>query len=188
MEVAAKREARCGALLRLQARTTLLTPILIACYNRHGGGALSAVEGLQKLLATTDFSDDDVDLSDESDHESCTRLTLLDLAIQVVCDVASSGALEATFSTCVEFVEEAVQFSHAQLNTRTIGYIVRLYFFIFYFGATSPTLTKDWPATCWLTQKQVQEGGDFAMLLDPRDTDEACRLFCSVRSPGVTSQ
>ena len=174
IEVAAKREARGGALLRLQARTTLLVPILTACYNRHGGGALTAVEGLHRLLATTDFFDDDVDLSDESDHESSSRFTLLDLTVQVVCDVASSGALETTFGACVEFVEEAVQFSHAQLNTRTIGYIVRFYFFIFYFGASSPTLSPDWPSSNWRAPGRDKEKGDFAMLNDPREADEAC--------------
>jgi hypothetical protein len=155
--------------LRLHARTTLIAPILTACYNRHGGSALVAVEGLFGLLKAG-FFQDDVDLSsddtningiacDDVDNksscslnhdESSTRLTLLDLAIQVVCDVATTGAQETNFGACVEFVETAVRFSQAQLNTRTIGYVVRFYLFVFYFGASVPTTTtQQWPNPAW---------------------------------------
>ena len=49
-----------AATLRLQARSTLITPIFTACYNRHGGSALVAVEGLHSLLTKTDFFEDDI--------------------------------------------------------------------------------------------------------------------------------
>ena len=176
MDVAAKEDARASALYRHQARMTLLAPILTACYTRHGGAALCAVEGLYSLLDATDFFEDDVDLSDDNDHESCTRFTLLDLAIQVVCDVAASGALETTFATCVEFVSEALQFSNAQLNTRTIGYVVRFYFFVFYFGASFPNVPPDWPRSSWAMTKSLKkaEDDDFPMLFEPRDHAEGC--------------
>ncbi|KAL7563343.1 hypothetical protein ACA910_014187 [Epithemia clementina (nom. ined.)] len=178
VEVAAKHDARAPALFRHQARITLIVPILTACYTRHGGSALRAVDGLYSLLTNTDFFEDDVVLSDDTDHESCSRFTLLDLAIQVVCDVAASGTLEPTFMACTEFVSEAVQFSHAQLNTRTIGYVVRFYFFVFYFGASSPTIASDWPASCWEMVKTVKEtDDDFTMLFDPRKKDEGCPYF-----------
>ena len=179
IDVAAKRDARAPALFRHQSRITLMVPIVTACYTRHGGAALRAVEGLYSLLTTTDFFNDDVFLLDENDHESCTRFTLLDLAIQVVCDVAGSGALEPTFGACVEFVSAALKFSHAQLNTRTIGYVVRFYFFVFYFGASSPTVSGNWPSACWTTSSKSAKdaSGDFRMLWNPKDQEEPCPYF-----------
>lgn len=96
--------------LRLPVRTALLTPLLTVCYTRHGGGALVAVEGLTALLTMTDFFEDDVNLTTGSD-ESISRLTLLDLSIQVVCDVATIGTQETAFGICVEFVENALRYA-----------------------------------------------------------------------------
>jgi len=150
----------------LRARTALLTPVLTACYQRHGGAALKAVEGLTKLITETDFFEDDVDWESKS---ASTRLTLLDLALQVVCDVATGGAQETTFGACVEFVENAVQYSKGNLNTRSVGYILRFYLFVFYFGASVPG-NKAFPNSNWTTP-----GADFArydgimpILFDPR--------------------
>jgi hypothetical protein len=84
------------ALNRLPLRAALLLPFLTACYTRHGGAALLAVESLFKLLSETEFFDDDADISDDSGNESSTCLTLLDLALQTVCDVATTGAEETT--------------------------------------------------------------------------------------------
>jgi hypothetical protein len=147
------------ATLRLQIRAALLTPILTACYTRHGGAALVAVEGLTSLLKEKFFADD-VDLSDESDNESSNRLTLLDLAIQSVCDVATASSQEITFGSCVEFVEHAVRFAQGQLNTRTIGYVSRFYLFVFYFGVSIPTTSSVWPSP--------GKEEDIPMLFDPR--------------------
>ncbi|GKY94527.1 hypothetical protein MPSEU_000418400 [Mayamaea pseudoterrestris] len=124
--------------LRLQSRNIMLTPVLTACYTRHGGVALLAVEGLNKLLIDADFFRDDVTF-DHKFGQYSKRVTLLDLAIQTVCDVATSYAMETTFPACVEFVRAAVQLSGGMLNTRTIGYVVRCYFFVFYFGASLPS-------------------------------------------------
>lgn len=170
----AKRGAyKIQATLRLQARAALLTPVLTACYTRHGGAALVAVEGLTKLLRENFFADD-VDLSDKSDNESSTRLTLLDLAVQSVCDVATASSQETTFGSCVEFVESAVRFSQGQLNTRTIGYVVRFYLFVFYFGASIPTMSSAWPSPLWQAPSLKdnvdgkEEEEDIPMLFDPR--------------------
>jgi hypothetical protein len=157
---------------KLQARCLLITPMLTSCYNRHGGSALVAVEGLYRLLTKTDFFEDDASLSQEGDEESCRRLTLLDLTIQVVCDVATCGAQETTFPACVEFVETAVRFSQAQLNVRTIGFIVRFYLFIFYFGATIPVANHGWPSQKWGALQSSDDDGfsDTASILhDPRE-------------------
>jgi hypothetical protein len=147
----------------LQARTAALTPILTACYLRHGGAALLAVEGLVKLLVEHNFFADDMDHS--NDNESSARLTLLDLAIQTVCDVATSSCEETTFASCVEFVEMAVRLSHAQLNTRTIGYVVRFYLFVFYFGACVPS-NKSWTQR---SSGRLYDAKEANLLDDPRD-------------------
>ena len=136
----------------LRARTTLLTPILTACYQRHGGAALKAVEGLTKLLKEADFFADDVDWSSKN---AATRLTLLDLALQTVCDVATGGTQETTFGACVEFVENAVQYCQGHLNTRTIGYVLRFYLFVYYFGASIPS-NKPFPHPSWGSSKDGQ--------------------------------
>ena len=126
----------------LQARIAVATPIFTACYTQHGGSSILAVEGLTKLLNDTDFFLPD--LSSHGDPLTSTRLTLLDMAIQVVCDVANSSARETCFLPCIEFVSEAVFYSRCNLNSRTIGYVVRFYLFIFYFGASVPT-PSSWP-------------------------------------------
>jgi hypothetical protein len=127
-------EDREQALVRLPIRTALLVPILSACYTRHGGASLLAVEILTKLLTNTSMFDDDVETSDDHDGESCSRLTLLDLCVQALCDIATSGAEETAFSSCVQFAELAIRFSQGQLSTRTLGFVFRLYFFVFSFG------------------------------------------------------
>ena len=50
VDTATTGEERYQAALRLQARAALLTPILTACYTRHGGAALIAVEGLDDVV------------------------------------------------------------------------------------------------------------------------------------------
>uniref|UniRef100_A0A7S3VDI2 Uncharacterized protein n=1 Tax=Chaetoceros debilis TaxID=122233 RepID=A0A7S3VDI2_9STRA len=126
----------------LEARIAVITPILTACYTHHGGSSLLAVEGLVKLLQTTDFFLPDV--ACHEDPHSHTRLTLLDLSIQVVCDAANSTARETNFLPCIEFVAEATYYSRGILNARTIGYVMRFYLFVFYFGASIPTASS-WP-------------------------------------------
>jgi len=168
---------------RLDDRITLLTPILTACYTRHGGAALTAVEGLTKLLTETLFFSDDADRSDETDNESSTRLTLLDLTIQAVCDVATNGAQDITFASCVEFVERAVRFAQGQLNTRTVGFVVRFYMFVFYFDASIPTRRKTvWPAKAWRPVSMKDEE-DFPMLFDPREDESGFRGYLPGGAP-----
>lgn len=160
----------------VQTRCLLIAPILTSCYNRHGGSALTAVEGLFHLLTKTDFFEHDVQLSDDTDDESCHRLTLLDLTIQVVCDVATCGSQETTFGACVEFVETAVRYSQAQLNTRTIGYVIRFYLFVFYFGASVPTMNPQWPNPAWGLPPGTRDDifvNDVSILYDPRSKNRS---------------
>lgn len=79
-----------------------------------------AVEGLISMLNDTDFFDQDVVDEDNVDGivESSARLTLLDLTIQVVCDVATSSARETYFRSCVDFVSDAVRYAGGKLNDR----------------------------------------------------------------------
>ena len=84
-----------------QMRVAILIPVLTSCYTRHGGSALVAVEGLTDLLSQ-DFYVNDVDMS----RDPSSQTTLLDLSIQVVCDVATMGAQETQLYACVEFVEQ----------------------------------------------------------------------------------
>jgi hypothetical protein len=148
----------------LQARTAVITPILTACYTHHGGSSLVAVEGLTKLLNETDFFLPDIAVYD--DPNTNQRLTILDLAIQVVCDVANSSARETSFLPCIEFVVDAVHFARGNLNSRTIGYIIRFYLFIFYFGASVPTASS-WPKnkTSGYSRKDgLDEANDISLL------------------------
>lgn len=127
---------------KLQARVAALTPILTSCYTHHGGSALIAVEGLTKLLTTTDFFSPDIASLSDPNSGASTRLTLLDLATQSVCDVATCTSRETSFGACVDFVQRAVEYSQGQLSARTIGYVLRFYLFVFYFGASVPSSSK----------------------------------------------
>jgi len=126
----------------LQSRIAIISPILTACYTSQGGSALVAVEGLTKLLNDTDFFAQDV--ADANNVlEASSRLTLIDLAVQVVCDVATTTARETYFRSCVDFVSDAVRYADGRLNDRTTGFIMRFYLFVYYFGASVPT--SGWP-------------------------------------------
>ncbi|CAB9523975.1 inhibited guanine nucleotide-exchange protein [Seminavis robusta] len=152
----------------LRARTALLTPILTACYQRHGGAALKAVEGLNRLLIETDFFADDFDVSSK---RASIRLTLLDITVQVVCDVATGGAQETTFGTCVEFVENAIKCTRGHMNTRTMGYVLRFYLFVFYFGASVPANNANaFPHASWAPGIGLDETDHITLpiLYDPR--------------------
>ena len=130
----------------LQSRVTVITPILTSCYTSQGGSALVAVEGLTSLLNDTNFFAPDVadeDCNTNDPDESSVRLTLLDLTIQVVCDVATSSARETYFRSCVDFVSDAMRFAGGKLNDRTVGFVLRFYLFVFYFGASIPS--SGWP-------------------------------------------
>ncbi len=118
----------------LKSRISILVPVLTSCYTKHGGSAFLAIEGLLKLLRQ-DFYEDDIEMS----RDPSSRTTFLDLSIQVVCDVATTGAQETQLHTCVEFVEEAVKYGCGYLSTRTLGYVLRFFLFVFYFGISSPT-------------------------------------------------
>jgi len=117
-----------------QMRVAILIPVLTSCYTRHGGSALVAVEGLTDLLRQ-DFYVDDIDMS----QNPSAQTTLLDLSIQVVCDVATVGAQETQLYACVEFVELAIKYGCGYFSARTVGYVLRFYLFVFYFGISSPT-------------------------------------------------
>jgi hypothetical protein len=129
----------------LQSRVTVITPILTACYTSQGGSALVAVEGLTSLLRESQFFEPDIVPDDEDmcGDESSVRLTLLDLAVQVVCDVATTSARETYFRSCVDFVSESVRYAGGKLNDRTVGFVLRFYLFVFYFGASIPS--SGWP-------------------------------------------
>lgn len=155
----------------LQARTAVLTPILTACYTHHGGSSLLAVEGLTKLLSETDFFLPDV--AQYEDPNTNQRLTLLDLSIQVVCDMANSSARETNFLPCIEFVVEATHYSRGNLNDRTIGYIMRFYLFVFYFGASVPTVSS-WPKnkTSGYSRKEGLDEANDTLLLSEDELDD----------------
>jgi len=130
----------------LESRLTAITPILTSCYISHGASSLVAVEGLASMLNETNFFAQDVsdeDFNDDGIVEARVRLTILDLAIQAVCDVATCSARETYFRSCVDFVSDAVRFAGGKLNDRTIGFVLRFYLFVFYFGASIPT--RSWP-------------------------------------------
>jgi hypothetical protein len=150
--------------LLLEHRVTLLTPILTACYTYHGGSALLAVEGLTSLLTESDFFLTDVVAIPEHAQEQgtqpananaktsvqsalespllCPDQTLLDVAIQTVCDVATSTSREIYFSSCIQFCVEALRFAKrrgggtSRLHSRTMGYVLRLHLFVFSFGTS----------------------------------------------------
>ena len=145
-----RREEQKNADIFLQARIAVITPILTACYSQHGGSALLAVEGLSRILNETNFFQSDVSDDPQNDSQISTRLTLLDLSVQVVSDVATCSARETSFLSCVEFVSDAVVFSGGNLNSRTFGYAIRFYLFVFEFGATSS----------WPRNTQVVKGYD----------------------------
>lgn len=125
-----------------------------ACYTRHGGSALLAVEGLTTLLREKFFASD-VNM----EQDSSSRITLLDVVVQVVCDVATMGAQETHLQACVEFVEAAVKYGCGHLNTRSVGYVLRFYLFVFYFGVSSP-------CGAW----GLVKGRDQYLLDNPRDS------------------
>lgn len=143
--------------LIFQSRITVLTPILTACYTKHGGSALVAVEGLSTLLRS-DFFSSDVNMT----REASTRTTLLDLAIQAVCDVATMGAQETHLYACVDFVELSVKYGCGYLSTRSVGYVMRFYLFVFFFGVSSPT--GNWG---------VMRASDQYLLDDPRTSNRS---------------
>eukprot|EP00980_Cylindrotheca_fusiformis_P029547 scaffold23505_cov119-Cylindrotheca_fusiformis.AAC.6 len=138
-------------IFQFQARVAILTPVLTACYTRHGGSVLLAVEGLFNLLEE-DFFAGDVHVA----RDASSRITLLDVAVQAVCDVATSGAQELHMPMCVEFVAAAVKNGRGHLNTRTIGYVMRFYLFVFYFGVS--IAQNEWA---------LLKGRDKFLLLDP---------------------
>ena len=88
-------------------------------------------------------SDEEEGSLDGVSVDSSTRLTLLDLAIQVVCDLATSSARETYFRSCVDFVSDAVRYANGKLSDRTVGFVLRFYLFVFYFGASTPS--RGWP-------------------------------------------
>ncbi|KAG7348441.1 transport protein SEC7 related protein [Nitzschia inconspicua] len=144
------------AAMVLQCRVAVLIPVMTACYTRHGGSALIAVEGLSELLRE-DFFADDVNTS----QVSSAQTTLLDMAVQVVCDVATTGSQDIHLFACVEFVERAMKYGCGYLSTRTIGYVVRFYLYVFYFGTSAPT--GNWG---------ILKASDKYILEDPRTNTE----------------
>ena len=142
-----------GGKMNVDRRVSVLTPILTACYTYHGGTQLLALEGLIYLLGETDFFLPDVTNEQMKQKHSLLNpnQTLLDLAIQVVCDVATCSSREIYFHSCVDFCAGALRFavqhggSVTYLHTRSLGYILRLYTFVCHFGATLPNtkLKKD---------------------------------------------
>jgi hypothetical protein len=146
-------------MLRFQARVAILTPVLTACYTRHGGSALLAVEGLTDLLRG-DFFASDVNM----EQDSSSRITLLDIVVQVVSDVATMGTQETHMQACVEFVESAVKYGCGHLNMRTVGYVMRFYLFVFFFGVSTPMGSSG----VW----GMVKGRDHFLLEDPRINKE----------------
>ena len=76
-----------------QSKLATITCILTSCYTSQGGSSLVAVEGLISMLNETNFFAQDISESydDCNTKINCARerLTMLDFAIHVVCDVAT---------------------------------------------------------------------------------------------------
>ena len=147
------------------SKVEVITPILTACYTHHGGVSMLAVEGLTTLLKKTDFFDSDRSTKDSG---GCF-MTLLDLCVQVVCDVATSSSRETHFSPCVDFVSSAIRFARGNLGPRTLGYALRFYLFIFHFGASAAS-PSSWPHSTRLPSSHCLSSknfnGDVPLLLD----------------------
>ena len=131
----------------IQSKVAAITPILTSCYTSQGSSSLVAIEGLISMLNKTCFFSQDISESYDDCNANITfareRLTILDLTVQVVCDLATCSARETYFRACVDFVSDAMRLSEGKLNDRTVGYVLRLYLFTFYFGASVPT--NYWP-------------------------------------------
>lgn len=125
-------ENKPSDLYSFQSKVAIITPILTACYTRHGGSTLVAVDGLTTLLRIGFFSSDC-----PRGMRYPPRLTLLDLSVQVICDVATMGAQETHLQACLGFVESAVRYSSGHLTSRTVGYALRFYLFVFHFATSS---------------------------------------------------
>ena len=161
-----------GDILCEPARIEVITPILTACYTQHGGSAVLAVEGLLKLLNESDFFEEDVREGDRDEH--C--LTLLDLSVQVVCDVATSSSRETHFKPCVDFVSGAIRFAKGNLGPRTFGYALRFYLFVFYFGANVA------PSSCWPHSIRLE---DYSRKGSKKNFDVDVPLLSEIDDPGV---
>jgi len=111
-------------------RSTLLLPVLTSCYTRHGGIAYSALNGLSGLLDSSSFFDYDIKELLQQNFNS----SLLDLTLQVICDVAATFAEERLFRACLAFVDTALRKCKGNLTCRSIGFVVRLYAFVVHFG------------------------------------------------------
>lgn len=170
----------CGNAWLSQERTVVLTPILTACYTRHGGAAQSAVQALTHLLSTDFFADD---LVPPKSDRKIPHLTLLDLALQAVCDVATNSCGEAQLAHCVDFVQGAMTLAQGYLSSRSLGYVLRFYLFVFSFGAATCPL-QVWPNPKWQHSHQptlptrmdasslasmLTSTLEYGILTDPRD-------------------
>jgi hypothetical protein len=116
---------------------------------------LVAVQGIGTLLHQGFFVHD-VGSQEDSAHNSkvSTRLTLLDLTIQGVCDVAMYRAQETSFGACVEAVQYAQgQFAHPDGWVRS--------------AAPSPLLLRPNPLWRAPSEVVVDRHEDFPLLLDP---------------------
>lgn len=142
-----------------QSKLAAITPILTSCYTSQGGSSLVAIEGLISILNKTSFFTQDTSESydDCNTNVNCARerLTILDLTVQVVCDLATCSARETYFRACVDFVSDAVRLSEGKLNDRTVGFVMRLYLFTFYFGAS--VSTNYWPFNKELLQSNTDD-------------------------------
>ena len=142
-----------------QSKLAAIAPILTSCYTSQGRSSLVAVEGLISMLNKTSFFSQDTSESydDCNTNVNCVRerLTILDLTVQVVCDVATCSARETYFRACVDFVSDAMRLSEGKLNDRTVGFVMRLYLFTFYFGASVPT--NYWPFNKELLQSNTDD-------------------------------
>lgn len=82
-----------------------------------------------------------------------------------------TSARETYFGPCVKFVADAMTYAGGNLNTRTVGYVLRFYLFVFYFVASVPAASS-WPNT--LTSSRNNDGtlklhpADIPLLEDPR--------------------
>jgi len=130
-----------------EKKMAVMVPLLTALYNVHGGTGRVALEGLVWLMEKSSFFSDELvpiatplfkhgnDNKNSNISSPYTTVTLLALTAQIICDSTTCSSRESLFSPAIKFTSLALEKSH--LDQKTIGAIVRFYFFVCGYGASA---------------------------------------------------